>query len=101
MTHGISERPRRPRKFRGRRKGRSRDDDINSIEIENCELRKECEGSHRLVAQYKAMGKMGGGGYNRPQLQENVRSEMLLLSSILIRVVGCRCCCCLLVGLLP
>ena len=71
--------------------------ELRDCQRKNCELRKECEGLHRLVAQYKAMGKMGGGGYNRPQLQEKVRSEMLFLSSILIRVVGCRCCCyCLL-----
>ena len=76
---------------------RRRNNELRECQRKNWELRKECEGLHRLVAHYKAMGKMGGGGYNRPQLQEKVRSEMLLLSSILIRVVGCRCCCyCLL-----
>ena len=58
--------------------------ELRDCQRKNCELRKECEGLHRLVAQYKAMGKMEGGGYNRPQLQEKVRSEMLSSSSILI-----------------
>ena len=63
---------------------RRRNNELRECQRKNCELRKECEGLHRLVAQYKAMGKMEGGGYNRPQLQEKVRSEMLSSSSILI-----------------
>ena len=63
---------------------RRRNNELRECQRKNCELRKECEGLHRLVAQYKAMGKMEGGGYNRPQLREKVRSEMLSSSSILI-----------------
>ncbi|KAL3763519.1 hypothetical protein ACHAWU_009203, partial [Discostella pseudostelligera] len=51
---------------------RRRNNELRECQRKNCELRKECEGLHRLVAQYKAMGKMEGGGYNRPQLQEKV-----------------------------
>ena len=60
---------------------RRRNSELRECQRKNCELRKECEGLHRLVAQYKAMGKMmggnhniGEGGYARPQLlQEKVR----------------------------
>lgn len=53
---------------------RRRNNELRDCQRKNCELRKECEGLHRLVAQYKAMGKMGGdGGYTRPQVQEKVR----------------------------
>ena len=65
---------------------RRRNNELRECQRKNCELRKECEGLHRLVAQYKAMGKMGGGGggvaaggYTRPQLQEKVRTLRIIV----------------------